>query len=381
MASGPERRNAAAVAIYWICLALGVGALGLGWSLTFAPLDPPTRDYLKDLHISMGLMAAIALTAQFLLSIALFAVRATQEQRKLRDWIAWALRQLVYLSLVATILTGFLDAVFRGQQLYFWGIPLPLWDANGLSTSEQFQIAHRMAAYALAGSILASLAVAIVYVFVAPTTSEAVRLAAAPHPSATSVVKVIADSLAQSFRFFGRFAFWVQFLLGFLSAAMLALSFMGHTVTPDSTAFGDAIYWASAALLLIIVSVMISSSYSKTAKKIAAGSGRGLSMDRRTAFWFLGPAAFVSAVGVVISFVGVGLSVALLIGKTVSQPPGIAITNPTKIVRALDVFVLMVNFNLLFAHFIGFAIAAWLSVSTLKAIHQYVIASQGAKPE
>jgi len=79
---------------------------------------------------------------------------------------------------------------------------------------------------------------------------------------------------------------------------------------------------------------------------------------------------------VVVSFIGVGLSVALLIGKTVSQPPGIAITDPNKIIRALDVFVLLVNFNLLFAHFVGFAVTAWLSVSALKAHHQYGISVQ-----
>jgi len=79
--------------------------------------------------------------------------------------------------------------------------------------------------------------------------------------------------------------------------------------------------------------------------------------------------------------VGVALSVALLIGKTVSQPPGIAITDPNKIIRALDVFVLMANFNLLFAHFIGFAITAWLSVSALKARHQTVLLGEKAKAD
>ena len=220
MASDPGRRNAAAVAIYWICFVLGVGALGLGWSLTFVPLGVPTRDYVKDLHNSLALTAAIAIVAQFLVRIVLFTVRATQGRRNWRDFIKLALRPLVYFFLTAMILTGLLGAVLRGERIYFWGIPLPFWDANDLS--EQLQTAHWIVAYLLAGSILASLVAAIVNFFVMPASSNGGPLRAAPQPSFASIATVIAERLAQKFRFFGRFAFWLQFLLGFLSAAMLA---------------------------------------------------------------------------------------------------------------------------------------------------------------
>ncbi len=84
--------------------------------------------------------------------------------------------------------------------------------------------------------------------------------------------------------------------------------------------------------------------------------------------------------GTLVSFAGIGQGVALLIGKTVSQPPGIAITDPQKIIRALDVFVLLANFNLLFAHFIGRAIASWLTISVLRARHQYSLNAAPGSP-
>jgi hypothetical protein len=92
----------------------------------------------------------------------------------------------------------------------------------------------------------------------------------------------------------------------------------------------------------------------KTAARIKSDPARYLYRERHMAFWFVGLGGFLSVLGLLDSFVGLGLSVALLIRMTVSQPPGIAITDPTKIIRALDIFVLLVNFNLLFAHFIGF---------------------------
>ena len=59
-----------------------------------------------------------------------------------------------------------------------------------------------------------------------------------------------------------------------------------------------------------------------------------------------------------------------LIAKTVSQPPGIAITDPTKIIRALDVFVLLMSFLLLMAHFIGGGIERWRAYRLRESAHE-----------
>jgi len=53
-------------------------------------------------------------------------------------------------------------------------------------------------------------------------------------------------------------------------------------------------------------------------------------------------------------------SIALLISKTVSGPPGIAITDPQAIIRAVDVFVLLANFDIVVAHFAGILICLWI---------------------
>ncbi len=39
------------------------------------------------------------------------------------------------------------------------------------------------------------------------------------------------------------------------------------------------------------------------------------------------------------------------------------------------------NFSLLFAHCIGVGVAAWLSISALKARHQYVVAREMARAQ
>jgi hypothetical protein len=55
------------------------------------------------------------------------------------------------------------------------------------------------------------------------------------------------------------------------------------------------------------------------------------------------------------------------VAKTISQPPGVAILDPNKIVRAIDVFVVLANIALIAAHLVGTVIAFWL----LDRIHHY----------
>jgi hypothetical protein len=112
--------------------------------------------------------------------------------------------------------------------------------------------------------------------------------------------------------------------------------------------------------------------YTRAARKIASKPDSYLSKRGLTAFWFLLAGLIISLLGILVSFVGVALSISLLIAKTVSQPPGIAITDPSKIIRALDVFILLVNCNLLMAHFIGAGTALWLGLSVSSARLKFV---------
>ncbi|MGD8207019.1 MAG: DUF3611 family protein [Thiohalocapsa sp.] len=76
---------------------------------------------------------------------------------------------------------------------------------------------------------------------------------------------------------------------------------------------------------------------------------------------------FGSAVGLTLAILGTAFSIALLISKTVSEPPGIAITDPQAIVRAVDVFVLLANFDIVVGHFIGILICLWI----LNRLHRF----------
>jgi hypothetical protein len=74
-----------------------------------------------------------------------------------------------------------------------------------------------------------------------------------------------------------------------------------------------------------------------------------------------------SLVGILLTLLGAGSTVLVLVAKSISQPPGVAITDPYRIIRALDVFVAVANINGIAAHFVGTIASLWL----LERVHKY----------
>jgi cytochrome b561 len=367
-------RNIASAVIFWLFVGSCAAALALGWSLDHAPIESAARADFLDLHVSFGLSAAALLVAQFFVGVALYIYRGGG-LRSGREVAGFWLRQLVFLAFIVAAGAAAFAMAYSGERMVFWGHPLPLLDLAKRSLSEPLQRTHAYAAYTFGGAVLAYVAFTIFdRLFPAPPAGAGALELLAP-PSTTAL---IAEGLAQSFRFFGGAAFWLELFLGVISGVLLGFGFAGRTISPSSSVFSDAIYWATGALVILVLATLLAFKLRKTAARIKNDPARYLSSERQTAFWFIGLGVFLSLLGLLASFAGLGLSVALLIGKTMSQPPGIAITDPTKIIRALDIFVLLVNFNLLFAHFIGFGVAAWLRISSLRARHQYLVAPLAA---
>lgn len=81
----------------------------------------------------------------------------------------------------------------------------------------------------------------------------------------------------------------------------------------------------------------------------------------------------VLRIGIIAGFIGMGLTilgggaaVGVLLSKTMAQPQGIAIYNPARIIRPLDVLVAMANMIGITAHFLG----TLASVATMNWLHR-----------
>jgi hypothetical protein len=68
-----------------------------------------------------------------------------------------------------------------------------------------------------------------------------------------------------------------------------------------------------------------------------------------------------------LTLLGAGSTVLVLIAKSISQSPGVAITNPYNIIRAMDVFVAVADITGIAAHYVGTLASLWL----LERVHQH----------
>jgi hypothetical protein len=245
-----------------------------------------------------------------------------------------------------------------------------------MRASEAFLAAHRFFAAVLAGAIVVNFGVGAPSRFKAPRAAlPATAAAVAPLPPGAQP----ATGLAGQMRLLGWIQFWVQLAIALASGVLLQFATAGRAFSPSVSGFGDAIYWSFYAFLLLCAATALAFYYTRAARGVAARSDY-FESERMTAFWFISAGVLIGLAGIIISFVGVSLSISLLIAKTVSQPPGIAITDPNRIIRALDIFVLLVNFVLLLAHFIGTGIAAWLAAGASQARYRYATSRLPAVP-
>jgi cytochrome b561 len=380
MQSNRRRYGLFFILLHWLLAGASVTLLGLGWYLRFLPEAAENREFLAALHASLGLWTAILLVLALLTRLVSGAPPHGESFPLWRRAIGAGVHALLYLALIALLASGYLREALEAGPMAFWSVPLPAWLDPDLALAQRMAAAHGLSAYLLLGLIVVHVA------FVAANglrrpgfvrrmlPGEGAPVETAGTLLASSAAVKIAQRLAGRLRLFGWLQFWAQFLLGFLAALLLQFATSGKLFASLSLGFGDASYWGAASLALLAVACALGFDYTRLGRRVELAPERYLAAGVKGGFWRLVAGAGLSLVGLVIAFVGVGLSIFLLIAKTVSQPPGIAITDPNKIIRALDVFVLLVNFSLLIAHFIGLGAAQRLRLQAGRARRDYVVA-------
>ena len=169
------------------------------------------------------------------------------------------------------------------------------------------------------------------------------------------------QKIARTFRWYGWLSFWTQLGLAFSSIVILMVAASGKKFSPDtSTGLGIGVFWSVCSFLVLSMTIFFAFRYTRIAKGLFREPDAHLHPRKADTIELLRFAVILGFVGILLGLFGAASSLGVLIAKTISQPPGIAITNPNRIVRALDVFVVLANFNLITAHFVGAASSMWL---------------------
>jgi hypothetical protein len=168
------------------------------------------------------------------------------------------------------------------------------------------------------------------------------------------------QEVATAFRLTGWISFWIQLGLIAVSGIALLFAITGRNVSKGTSAgIGFGIFWAVSGILVLGCSVYLAFRYTRIGKSLRNPKAEHIPKKADT-IQILRLGLIVGLVGLLLNLLGAGATVGVLVAKSVSQPPGVAITDPNKIVRALDVFVEVANINGIAAHFVGIIAALWL---------------------
>ncbi len=359
------------ILIHWLLTVLILFLLGLGWYLHYVPPVAPLRVFLLEVHTSLGLTSLILVVLQILLRLRRAPPPLPQGYPRWAGHAASTVHLMTYLCLILMPLSGYFAAVLSGSPVRFWGEPTPVPEVRDASLFAFFSAAHNIVALVLAALVVIHIGLVALGIKHGIGTRMLLHAgppvkAQAPAPAARTVRR-----LARNLSFFGWISFWFQLALAFICALLLSFATSGRAFSPAARSLGDGMYWAVYAFVFACITVLLAFYCTRVSGKVTATPVVYLGPEKKFAFWFLGAGMLVSLAGILAAFGGVATSIILLIAKTISQPPGIAITDPNKIIRALDAFLVLVNLMLLFTHFVGASTSFWLSNRVAKARRAY----------
>jgi hypothetical protein len=176
------------------------------------------------------------------------------------------------------------------------------------------------------------------------------------------------ERIANILRLVGWVSLWLQLGLGATSVLMLIFAISGRSfsqaVTPapglpirtytQSTTPGlsISIFWGICGILAILFTLYLAFRLTRFAKRLR-NPNPALHPPKAEVMKILRVAVIAGFVGMLLTILGTGSSLGVLLSKSIAQPQGVAIYDPNRVIRSLDIFVAMASMSGITAHFVG----------------------------
>jgi hypothetical protein len=168
------------------------------------------------------------------------------------------------------------------------------------------------------------------------------------------------QGIANTIRLTGWITFWIQLGLAVVSGLTLLFAATGRGFADQPiTGLGIGVFWAGCGIVVLLFSIYLDFRYTRIGKRLA-NPNPVLHPSKADTVKVIRLGIIAALIGTFLTLLGAGSTIGVLIAKSISQPPGVAITDPYKIIRALDVFVAVANINGIAAHFVGTVSSLWL---------------------
>ena len=163
------------------------------------------------------------------------------------------------------------------------------------------------------------------------------------------------QQFAATFRVVRRISFWVQLALGVVSGLALSLAifsrnFTGQTTTNPVMGFG--VFLGVIGISVLCFRLYLSFRYRRLARRLQLPE-RELHPSKEDITQVLSLGMVVSLIGLLLAFLASEVTVAVVVGKALTLPQGVAAYTSINFIRPLDIFVVLANVNMIGAHFVG----------------------------
>lgn len=174
--------------------------------------------------------------------------------------------------------------------------------------------------------------------------------------------------VANVLRLVGWLTFWIQLILFAAAALLLVLAASGRNFNQAAVAppgveavdfnqgttpgVGIGIFWAGCGILVLLFGIFIAFRQTRLARKLF-NPNPSVHPKKSDVLQVLRLGVIVGLVGMLFTILGGGAALGVILSKSIAQPQGVAIYDPTRIIRSLDIFVAMANMNGIAAHFVG----------------------------
>ncbi len=173
--------------------------------------------------------------------------------------------------------------------------------------------------------------------------------------------------IGNTIRLTGWIAFWIQLAIGVVSVLALLFALTGRSfVQQQNTGLGIGIFWAVCGIVLLLFCLYWDFRYTRIGKALE-NPNLALHPSKPDTTIILRLGIIAGLVGILLTLLGASSTVLVLVAKSISQPPGVAITDPYRIIRPMDVFVAVADITGIAAHFVGTVASLWL----LERVHQH----------
>ena len=173
--------------------------------------------------------------------------------------------------------------------------------------------------------------------------------------------------IANTIRLTGWATLWVQLLLAVVSGLVLLFAATSRSFSSQQNpGIGVGIFWAVGGILALLLSIYWDFRYTRIGRSLD-NPNSVLHPSKADTTTIIRLGIIIGLVGILLTILGAGVTVAVLVAKSISQPPGVTIIDPYRVIRPLDVFVMLANINGIAAHFVGTIASIWL----LERVHQH----------